>query len=124
MTALTLFAGALGARLLALAAARATGRFPEFWEYETIARSLIAGDGFVYAHMGLERSAYVEPLYPFVIAGAYLATGASSWALAAVQVVASAALAPVTYAFARRTFGARAGVAAGALVAVDPGLVG
>ena len=124
MAPLTLFAGALAVRLLALGVAHATGRFPEFWEYETIARNLLAGHGFVYTHMGLERSAYVEPLYPFLVAGVYLVTGAGLWWLAAVQAVASAALAPVTYAFAARTFGPRAGIAAGALVAIDPGLVG
>ena len=119
-----LFLGALGVRLVALGVAAATGRFPEFWEYEPLSRNLIDGKGFLHVHFGTDYRAYVEPLYPWLVTGVYLVTGHSPWALATVQCLLSALVAVVVYEIGRRTFGHRAGVAAGALVAIHPGLAG
>jgi 4-amino-4-deoxy-L-arabinose transferase-like glycosyltransferase len=119
-----LFLGALAVRLAALGFAIATGRFPELWEYEHLARNLISGKGFLYFHMGTNYRVYVEPLYPWLVAGVYLITGHSTLALAALQCLISALLAVIVYEVGRHTFGPRAGVAAGALVALHPGLAG
>jgi hypothetical protein len=70
-----LFLGALAVRLGALAVAMATGRFPEFWEYEPLSRNLINGKGFLHFHFGTDYRAYVEPLYPWLVTGAYLVLG-------------------------------------------------
>jgi 4-amino-4-deoxy-L-arabinose transferase-like glycosyltransferase len=119
-----LFLGALAVRLAALGIAMATGRFPEFWEYEPISRNLINGKGFLYFHFGTDYRAYVEPLYPWLVTGVYLITGHSTLALATVQCLISALVAVVVYEIGRRTFGHRAGVLAGTLVALHPGLAG
>ncbi len=119
-----LFALAFIVRLAALAVARWTGRFPDFWEYEVIARNLLSGHGFVYRYrpMGLERHAYVEPLYPLFVAAVYAVTGVSVWALAVVQCAVSAVTAVVIYEFARLTFDRRTAIAATLIVIVHPGL--
>lgn len=119
-----LFLAALAVRLVALVVARASGRFPEFWEYETIARRLLAGDGFVYRFMGIPHFAYVEPIYPWFVAAVYLVAGFHPTLVAVLQSAIAAALAPVVYAFARRTFERRAAIAAGMLVALHPALAG
>ena len=68
-------------RLAALGVAMATGRFPEFWEYESLSRNLIDGKGFLYFHFGTDYRAYVEPLYPWLVTGVYLIAGDSTVAL-------------------------------------------
>jgi 4-amino-4-deoxy-L-arabinose transferase-like glycosyltransferase len=118
------FAAALAVRVGALILAMATGRFPEFWEPETIARNLVAGHGFVYRFMGTDRWAYYEPLYPFVVAGVYAVTDFNVVVLALVQCLVSALLAPVAYTLTQRVFGRSAAIAAGALVAIHPALSG
>lgn len=119
-----LLVAALAVRLVALVVARAGGRFPEFWEYETIARRLLAGDGFVYRFMGIPHFAYVEPVYPWFVAAVYLVAGFHPTVVAVLQCAIAAALAPVVYAFARRTFDRRSAIAAGVLVALHPALAG
>ena len=123
-TGFRLFFAALLIRLVALALASATGHFPVFWEYESIARSILAGHGFVYTHLNTTHWAYAEPLYPFLVTAVYGVTGFSVLALGTVQSVISASLAPVTCAFGRRTFGPTAGLCAGSLIAVHPALTG
>ena len=119
---LKLFAIAFVVRLAVLAVAWRTGRFPNFWEYEVIAHNLLAGRGFVYTHMGLERHAYVEPLYPLFVAAVYLVSGASVWALAVVQCAVSSLIAVAVYELARLTFDRRTAIAAGLIVIIHPGL--
>jgi 4-amino-4-deoxy-L-arabinose transferase-like glycosyltransferase len=121
---LGLFLVALVARLVALVVAHSTGRFPEFWEYEAIARSLLAGHGFVYRFMGIPHVAYVEPVYPSFVAATYLVAGFRPAVLGVLQCGVAAALAPIVYALARRTFDRPSALAAGALVALHPALAG
>lgn len=121
-TGWTLFLGALGVRLAALGLAAGTGRFPEFWEYEYLARNLLAGRGFVYFHMGIDYRGYVEPLYPFLVAGVYAVTRHGVLALGLVQCLLSALVPLVVYGIGRRTFGHGPGAAAGLLIAIHPGL--
>jgi 4-amino-4-deoxy-L-arabinose transferase-like glycosyltransferase len=119
-----LFTTALLVRLAAFALAVRSGRFPEFWEYEYLARNLLAGKGYLYFHMHTDYRAYIEPLYPFVVAAVYAVTQNSTVALAIVQCLIASTLALIIYEFARRTFGGRAGIAAGFLVSVHPALAG
>ncbi len=119
-----MFVAALVVRLTALELAMLTGRFPVFWEYEVIARNLLSGVGFVYQSMNTVRWAYVEPVYPFLVAAVYVATGFNTTVLGVVQCIIAALLAPVIYEFGRRTFDSRTGFAAAALIVVDPALAG
>jgi len=121
-TRLALFLAALVVRLAALGVAEASGRFPEVWEYDYLARNLLSGKGFVYFHMGIDYRAYVEPAYPFLVAGVYAVTGHSAFALGVVQCLISALVPLVVYELGRRTFGHAGAAAAGTLAAVHPGL--
>ena len=111
-------------RICALGVAAAGGRFPDFWEPEILARNLLAGRGYVYPELNNLYRAYMEPLYPGLVAAVYLVTGGSAVALALVQCVVSALTAPAVYAFTRRTFDESSAIVAGLLVCVNPGLAG
>jgi hypothetical protein len=115
---------AAAVRAAAFGLAVVEGRFPEFWEPEYMARTLLDGHGLVYPYMGGEFRAYLEPLYPIFVAAVYAISGRSVVALAVAHVVLSALVAPVVYRLARRIFSPAAAAAAGLLVAVHPGLAG
>jgi 4-amino-4-deoxy-L-arabinose transferase-like glycosyltransferase len=117
-----LFGLAFVVRLIVLVMARWMGRFFDTWEYEIVARNLLAGRGFVYPFMGIERQAYLEPLYPFFVAAMHAATGGSFLALAVAQCLLSSLLAVVVYELARLTFDRRTAIMAGLVVVIHPGL--
>ena len=79
-----LFLAAFGVRLLC---GLALGSFhhPEVWEFEGIANSLLAGQGFVRHHMGAPYHAYVLPVYPLFCAGLYALTGHSQVVVLLIQ---------------------------------------
>ncbi len=96
---------------------------PERWEYDDIARALVAGHGFTYPFHTIIYYSYAPPLYPWLSAASYWLTG-SLTALMLLQVCAGAALAVATAAMAARVFGGVwAAAAAGLLVAAHPGLI-
>jgi 4-amino-4-deoxy-L-arabinose transferase-like glycosyltransferase len=111
--------------LVRLTAAVATGalRNPELNEYDALAKSMLAGNGFAVVHLGIWYHSYAAPLYTWISAASY-------WLFESIvpvmllQIVAGSALAVIAAAIARRLFGGWiAEVAAGALVAFHPGLV-
>jgi 4-amino-4-deoxy-L-arabinose transferase-like glycosyltransferase len=119
---LALFAAALVSRLFAAWAADAIGR-PEVFEYEAIARSLVAGKGFSYPHLGgVIYHSFTAPLYPFFCAGVYGLGGSVTTVLLA-QIVAGSFLAWLVGAVGTQLFGRQAGLVAGLLAAFHPGLV-
>jgi 4-amino-4-deoxy-L-arabinose transferase-like glycosyltransferase len=127
MTALTrtfsiVFIVAIGVRLVA---AFALGGFanPERWEYDDIARAIVAGQGFTYHFHGITYYSYAPPLYSWLSVASYWLSGSLA-PLMLIQVGAGAALAVASGAMAGRLFGnTRAVIAAGVLVAMHPGLV-
>lgn len=113
---------ALVVRLVAAAALDAF-RHPELFEYEALARAMLAGDGFTYHHLGVVYHSYAPPLYSWICAAIYLVGGSPATVLI-VQMLAGAALAVLVALLAERLFGSRpAGLAAGLLMVVHPGLV-
>jgi len=116
------FIVAVGLRLAAAVAADGLSS-PERWEYDEIARALVAGHGFTYPFHTITYYSYAPPLYPWLSAASYWVTG-SLTALMLLQVCAGAALAVVAAAMAARVFGGvLAAAAAGLLVAGHPGLI-
>ena len=96
---------------------------PELWEYDQIARSLLAGRGFSLPHLMITYYSYVTPLHSWATAAGYWLTG-STVALMLLQMAAGAALAVVVACISRRIFGGwMAGAIAGTLVAIHPGFV-
>src|SRR5689334_22127789 len=66
----------------------AYGPPPELWEYDTIARHLLAGDGYVYEHFGQPHRAYYSGVpYVGLTAAAYALWPASPKAMLLVQAV-------------------------------------
>ena len=116
--------GAL-ACLVRLGAAVATGslQHPELFEYDELARSLLAGRGFAFTHLHITYYSYVTPVHSWISAAAYWLTGSIA-PLMLLQIAAGSALALVVAAIAQRIFGGWiAGAAAGVFVAFHPGLV-
>ena len=108
-----------------LAAGLVTGGLahPELFEYDGMARNLLAGRGLTFTHLGIVYHSFAPPLHSWISAGSYWLTGSIVPAML-IQIAAGAALTVVTAAIAERLFGDwRAGAAAGFLVAVHPGLI-
>ena len=59
-------------------------------EYENIANNLLAGQGFVYQHLGNQYRAYVLPMYPLFLTVIYAITNHSTAAVVVVQCLVSA----------------------------------
>ncbi len=96
---------------------------PERFEYDSAARAIVAGQGFVYYHIGVPYYSYMVPLSSWVGAAGYWATG-SILPLMLLQCLAGTALAVMAAAIARRLFGHwLAEFAAGVFVALHPGLI-
>jgi hypothetical protein len=100
---------------------------PDLWESEEIATRLLAGEGFRYQFLGTTYRSYMEPLYPGLCAAVYAVTGHSFLALGIVQAVLGTALVGLVLAcgttVGRSVGGERAGLWAGAVAAVHPGLI-
>jgi 4-amino-4-deoxy-L-arabinose transferase-like glycosyltransferase len=98
-------------------------RHPELNEYNSLARAMVRGQGFVYGHIDVLYYSYAPPLYSWLSAASYKAAGSIAPAML-LQVVAGAVVAVLAAAIAERIFGGWvAGLAAGLLVAAHPGLV-
>jgi 4-amino-4-deoxy-L-arabinose transferase-like glycosyltransferase len=98
-------------------------RHPEVNEYDSLARALVSGQGFLYYHIGIPYYSYAPPMDAWIGAASYWLTGALALKMA-IQIAAGTALCVVTAILATRLFGGWiAPLAAGLLVAVHPGLV-
>ena len=116
-----LFLVALAPRL-ALLAARAGDL--EFWEYETLARNIAAGDGYVMRRFGNLTLAFGDGnLYSFLAGALYAVVGHSPATLGVVQAVLAALAVPVIFAVAEGPLGARVAALGAALAALHPGLL-
>lgn len=96
---------------------------PERWEYEDLARSLVAGNGYRIEHLGTDYQAFATPLYAFLLAGTYLLFGDPALGAGVLQIVLGGALAATIYALGLRLDGELSAGLGAALVAVHPGLV-
>ena len=108
-----------------LGAGLATGRLahPELFEYDGMARNLLAGRGLTFTHLGIVYHSFAPPLHSWIAAASYWATGSIVPAML-LQMAAGSALAVVAAMIAQRVFGNRiAALATGVLVAAHPGLI-
>ncbi len=93
------------------------------WEYEDIANSLLAGNGYTYSMGGTTYVAAVSsPLYVLLTAAVYLVSGHSQAVMLVLQALSGAVTATLAAWLAARTFQPETAWTAGALVAIDPGL--
>ena len=116
---------ALAAFVVRLAAALAMDglKHPELWEYDDIARAIVAGQGFTYHFHGITYYSYAPPLYSWLSAASYWVAG-SLVPVMLLQITAGSVLAAIAASMAQRLFrSAAAAVSAGLLVAGHPGLI-
>jgi 4-amino-4-deoxy-L-arabinose transferase-like glycosyltransferase len=121
----TLWIVALAALAVRIVAAVAIDGFrhPDLNEYDSLARALVSGHGFVYYHIGIPYYSYAPPMDAWIGAASYWLTGSLVLKMA-LQIAMGTALAVTTAILAARVFGGwLAPLAAGLLVAVHPGLV-
>src|SRR5689334_1958900 len=96
---------------------------PELFEYDGMARSLLAGHGLAFSHLDTVYHSFAPPLYSWLSAASYWIFS-SLIPLMVLQVIASGGLAVVSAAIAKRLYaGWVAPLAAGLLVAFHPGLI-
>jgi hypothetical protein len=96
----------------------------EFWEYETLARNIADGQGYVIARFGHVARAFGDGnLYSFVAATVYVALGHNALVLVVVQAVLASLAAPVIFAIGEQTLGRPAAALGAALAALHPGLL-
>jgi 4-amino-4-deoxy-L-arabinose transferase-like glycosyltransferase len=139
--ALAILALALMLRLITVAYVHPSprdGRFDDSVWYDTSARHLAAGDGYVFDptvwvtadgsriypdEEELTPTALWPPGYPVTLAALYLFTDDSLWAARILNIVCGALTAVLVYVIGRRLFGETPGRIAGLLMAIFPGHV-
>jgi 4-amino-4-deoxy-L-arabinose transferase-like glycosyltransferase len=103
--------------------AKGTLSHPEVFEYDSAARAIVAGQGFVYGHIGVPYYSYMGPFSSYVGAASYWLTG-SIVPLMLLQCLAGSLLVVATAAIVTRFSDSwLAAAVAGTLVAVHPGLL-
>ncbi len=98
---------------------------PETWEYDAVARNILAGYGYVYHYFGSDWQTFATPAYPaLLVLLHWLGGGVDGYVLVGLaQAALSAALSAVSYLIAAKLVDRRAGLVAAAIVAIHPGLV-
>ena len=138
---LAIFVVALGLRLIAVAVVHPDprdGRFDDSVWYDSSARHIAAGDGYVFdptvwhgpdgtslfpGETSLSPTALWPPGYPVTLAAIYRASGNSEMAGRLFDALCGALTAVLVFAIARKLFGQAEGVIAGALMAIFPGAI-
>lgn len=138
---LVIFLVALGLRLIVVATVRPNprdGRFDDSVWYDSAARHLAAGQGYVFdptvwrgpdgkplypGETALAPTALWPPGYPLALAAVYRVTGDSITAGQLLNVLCGAITAVLVYAIARKLFGEIEGRIAGGLMALFPGAI-
>ena len=96
---------------------------PELWEYDRIAKSMLAGHGFSFSYLMTTYYSYVTPLHAWASAAGLWLTG-SNVPIMLLQMAAGAALAVVVACISQRIFGTgTAALITGTLVAIHPAFV-
>jgi len=114
----------LAARLVLLFVYLATHNWQaETWEYEIIARNLLAGRGFTIERNNALYSSFVVPVFPLVCALLHLIGGSGFGWYYVFHLLTSAGIMVLTYAIAHRWYGVHTAGLAALLVALEPGLI-
>jgi 4-amino-4-deoxy-L-arabinose transferase-like glycosyltransferase len=94
---------------------------PHLWEYDDIAENMLAGRGFVHDYRGIEYRTFTTPGWPFVLS--VLLRIGDYRLVQCFQILMCVLLGASAYVVARNTWGRRAGLFAGVLCVLHPGLV-
>lgn len=96
---------------------------PEAWEYDEVARNVLAGEGWIAERSGTTWQALVLPTYPLMLIAAYGIFGFSPWPVGVLHLVLGAGLAAAVLAIGCRTGDRRVALLAGLGAATHPGLL-
>lgn len=99
------------------------GGRPETWEYEVVARRLLAGEGLSFPYLGSVYRSYYAPLFPAFCAALHWVAGPGLGLYYGVQLAIAAAIILMVSRIAADLFGREAGLWAACLAALDPGLI-
>jgi hypothetical protein len=114
----------LAPRLALIAAESSTGRQPEAFEYETLARNVLEGRGYVYPHLGTDYFGFHSAVpYVLLTASVYRLSSDPRVAMAVAQSAMSLLLVGIILALGSRLAGPWVGWVAAGLVALHPGLL-
>lgn len=95
----------------------------ETWEYEVVARNLLAGDGLSFPYLGSIYRSYYVPVFPAICAALHWIGGPGLGLYYATQLAVSAAIIFLVYRIADALFGRYSGLLAAVISAVEPGLI-
>lgn len=97
---------------------------PETWEYDTVARNLVSGNGYIIEHNGTTYQAFTSPAFPLLLVGLYAAFGISPVPVGLLLAMFGSALSWTVFEIGRRVSNSAVVPAlAGWLAALHPGLV-
>lgn len=96
---------------------------PEFWEYDQIAKNIIAGKGYVFSHLNTEYWALGYPLYPFFSSVIYSLTNNNYFVLELFNVLLSGFISYFIYRISKQLFDEQVGLLSAFIVAIHPGLI-
>lgn len=100
------------------------GQMPEIFEYDELARNLLAGEGYQYTHLGTPyQSFYSGVFYIWLTAGLYAAFPHGYTAVLVAQSLCSLLVAGAIYSIGRISWGRQAGILAALLVLVHPAFI-
>lgn len=100
----------------------ATGLSPSSDGYEHVATTIVAGRGYRF-NADLGETMFLPPVYPLLLSAVFLVAGPSILATRIVQSLIDAGSCLLVYRLARRSFGPKAALLAGAIYALYPGML-
>ncbi len=107
-----------------LALVAANSRSIELWEYDTLARNIASGQGYVISRFGQLSFAFGDGnLYSFITAVVYMLVGYKPAVMATIQAILGSLAAPVIFVIGRRAFDTRIAILGAAVAALHPGLL-
>ncbi|MFA5147134.1 MAG: glycosyltransferase family 39 protein [Candidatus Omnitrophota bacterium] len=95
----------------------------EQWEYDSIARNILAGKGFTMPHLGTTYRSFTTPLYVFLLVLVYGMFGFDPAPVMYMQTLLSIGACVLIFLIARKTFDEKAALVALALTIFHPALV-
>ena len=120
---LCLIAIAIALRMTILAVFLWRSGASETWEYERIAQSLLAGQGYASAYNGTIYRSQMMPLYPLLSVLFHLLAGPGFAVFYALNLAAAALSILLAHDLTKNWLGRPTALAAAALIAVEPGLI-
>jgi len=96
---------------------------PNLWEYDEIAKNLVAGAGFTGTYFGIKYHSLVMPVYPLLTAAVYKISNNNYSAMLFVQIVLSSLIPVLIFKIAQLIYDKKIAILAAILAIFHPGLI-